>query len=232
MFYPYPEDAWIRICFTVRKCHAVIRLLPGVDMILLTALPAGAPPQCCPPPSRDGRWQLRAAGGAACPTTWLWRRWRGSPWRIWPPPAWAVIPVTNYNFYSTWKKINLWRDAGIEPGRAACARKYHFPRIQTKPTIIIPSLGQSFFIFFYFYCKKHVVILNCLDQRITGYLTRKNIVKTFLIENKIMLSFYSSFVWKKIILSELTAVPNKNIILWRHSANNFVKLILLVWKLF
>ena len=123
MFYPYPEDAWIRICFTVRKCHAVIRMLPGVDMILLTALPAGAPPQCCPPPSRDGRWQLRAAEGAACPSTWLWRRWRGSPWRIWPPPAWAVIPVTNYNFYSTWKKINLWRDAGIEPGRAACARK-------------------------------------------------------------------------------------------------------------
>ena len=95
MFYPYPEDAWIRICFTVRKCHDVIRMLPGVDMILLTALPAGAPPQCCPPPSRDGRWQLRAAGGAACPTTWPWRRWRCSPWRIWPPPAWAGIPVTN-----------------------------------------------------------------------------------------------------------------------------------------
>ena len=76
-----------------------------------------------------------------------------------------------------------------------------------------PITWPVLFYLFYFYCKKHVVILNCLDQRITGYLTRKNIVKTFLIENKIMLSFYSSFVWKKIILSELTAVPNKNIIL-------------------
>ena len=35
--------------------------------------------------------------------------------------------------------------------RESCVRqKDHFPRIQTKPTIIIPSLGQSFFIFFLF----------------------------------------------------------------------------------